>query len=122
MGFHNDNKDSDDRGFVNIHFHSKGMDMVHLPSILHSKKIRLAVLCFLNCHTPPIVSYTYPKTIAGKIFNYKQTIANLDFNKGTNTMQCECNTSPYIYPPAGHVVTGNLNIIRNRHLHLKGPT
>ena len=66
-----------------------------------------------------------PRTIAGKIFNYKKAIANLDFDKGTADVSCSCNNSSYKYEPAGRVVTGNLCIIKNRHLRkllLKGPS
>ena len=31
-------------------------------------------------------------------------------------MTCDSDISPYKYEPAGHVVTGNLNIVKNRHL------
>ena len=33
-------------------------------------------------------------------------------------------TSPYVYGPAGHVITANLRIIGNKHIHrllIKGP-
>ena len=40
-------------------------------------------------------------------------------------MSCDCHTSIYCYSPAGHVVTGDLNIIRDaklRALIQKGPS
>ena len=40
-------------------------------------------------------------------------------------MSCNCDESPFIYSPAKHVVTGNLNIIKNRHIRkllVKGPS
>ena len=40
-------------------------------------------------------------------------------------MSCKCSTSPFVYTPAGHVVTGNLNIVKNKHVRkllMKGPT
>ena len=39
-------------------------------------------------------------------------------------MVCDCNTSAYLYVPVGHVVTGNLSIVKNRHVRQllrKGP-
>ena len=115
---------NNNRGFMNIYFHNKGIDMVNLPSILHSRQVNATVPSSLG-YVAPIVSYTYPRTIAGKIFNYKKAIANLDFDKGTADVSCSCNNSSYKYEPAGHVVTGNLCIIKNRHLRkllLKGPS
>ena len=47
----------------------------------------------------------------------------LDFEVGTEDMQCDCSTCKYCYEPAGHVVTGDLNTIRDaklRSLIMKG--
>ena len=35
--------------------------------------------------TPPTISYSYTKTIAGKV-NFKQTVKELDFEIGTKTL------------------------------------
>jgi hypothetical protein len=52
-------------------------------------------------------------------------VEELDFDRGTEGMQCECSTSSYCYEPAGHVITGDLNIIRDANLRSlieKGPS
>ena len=52
-------------------------------------------------------------------------MSDIDFSVGTNTMTCECGSSPHVYRPAGHVITGNLRIIGNKHicrLLIKGPS
>ena len=51
-------------GFMKVHYHNKGIEMLNLPKILHSKAVRDAVPPFLN-KEPPMVSYTYTKTISG---------------------------------------------------------
>ena len=84
--------------------------MINLPTILHSKRVIATIPNYLDA-TPPIVSYTYPRTIASKVFNFKQVIRELNFEVGTSQMKCNCSVSPYRYTPAGHVVTGNLNNI-----------
>ena len=51
-------------------------------------------------------------------------MSDIDFSVGTNMMMCECSSSPFVYGPAGHVITGNLRIIGNKHLRrllIKGP-
>ena len=40
----------------------------------------------------------------------------LDFDSGTEDVQCDCCTCKYSYEPAGHVVTRDLNIIRDAKL------
>ena len=98
-------------GFMKVHYHNKGIGMLNLPRILHSKTVRDALPPFLSNKKPPMVSYTYTKTISSQIFNHKRVVEELDFNSGTEDMHCDSNTSRYCYEPAGHVVTGDLNII-----------
>ena len=47
-------------------------------------------------------------------------------NIGSNTPDSwDCQNSNYLYPPAGHVITGNLNVIpdaRVRNIISKGPS
>ena len=50
-------------------FHNKGMDKINLPRILNSKRVMSAVPRHLSGPTL-VVSYTYTKTIPGKIFNH----------------------------------------------------
>ena len=71
------------------------------------------------------MSFKCTKTIAGKIFNHKKTIEDLDVNVATSNMSCDCHTSKYCYGLAGHVITGHLNVIRDAKLRFlieKGPT
>ena len=49
--------------------------MIDLPRILHSKRVTKTIPSFLDTVTPPFISFTYPKTIAGKIFNFKNTLS-----------------------------------------------
>ena len=68
--------------------------------------------------TPPIVSFKYMKTIAGRVFNQKKVVEDLNIDIGTS-MCCECNANEYGFGPVGHVVTGDLSIIKDaklRHL------
>ena len=71
-----------------------------------------------------IVSYTYTRTIGGKIFNNRRAVEELDVENGTEGMQCSCSSSEYKYDLCGHVLTGDLSIIRDvklRNLIRKGP-
>ena len=64
-------------------------------------------------------------TISGIIFNQRTVVEELDVDRGTEGMSCDCSSSSYCYVPAGHVVTGDLTIIRDaklRSLVRKGPS
>ena len=111
--------------FIKLDFINKGIDAVNLPSILRSKSVTETVPTYFEEKEPPIISYTYTKTIASKIFNFSSTLSDLDYHQfHNNPTQCECNTSSHLYQPYGHVITGDLSIIPNsklRDLIAKGP-
>ena len=90
--------------------------MIKLSQVIHSKPVQKTIPSFIQNQTPPTISYSYTKTIAGKIFNFKQSIRDLDFEMGTTNISCDCHMSDFRYEPVGHVVTGNLGIIENRKL------
>ena len=77
---------------MNVMFHIKGIDIINLARILNSKKVMMAVPKYLR-GPPPIVSYTYTRTIAGKIFNNRKVVNELNMNCGTAGMVCSCNSS-----------------------------
>ena len=85
--------------------------MLHLPKILNSKIVKDTVPVFLNNRKPRMVSYTYTNTISGQIFKQRKVVEELNFDTGTGDMYCECSMNKYCYEPAGHVVTGDQNII-----------
>ena len=97
--------------------------MIKLSQILHIKSVKKTIPRFIHNQTPPTISYSYTKTIPGKIF--KQSIKDIDFEIGTTNFSCNCHMSDFRYEPVGHVATGNLGIIENRKLRKllsKGPS
>ena len=74
--------------------------------------------------TPPTVSFKYTKTIGGKSFNQKQVVQDLNINISVSNILCDCHNSKYCYGPVGHVVTGDLNVIKDAKVRVlveKGP-
>ena len=67
--------------FIKLDFINKGIDPVNLPSILRSKSVIETVPTYFKEKEPPIISYTYTKTIANKIFNFSSTLSDLDYPK-----------------------------------------
>ena len=60
-----------------------------------------------------MVSYLYTITIAGKIFNLKETVKGLGFDVGTNNMTL---ILEFKCAPTEHVITGNLDIVKDQKL------
>ena len=77
---------------------------------------------FNNSETP-IICYKYNKPIRSTIFNFNKIVNDLDIDSNTPA-SLDCKNSNYLYPSAGHVITGNLNDIldtRVRNIISKGP-
>ena len=62
---------------------------------------------FLENREPPIVSYSYSRTISGRIFNQRTVVEELDVDRGMEGICWDCSASSYCYVLAGHVVTGD---------------
>ena len=92
------------------HLNNKGMDIIDLPSIFRDKSVQLSIpYYFKNCELP-IICYKYNKSIRGAIFNFNKLVSDIDIET-YNPVFWDCKDSKYVYPAAGHVITGNLRII-----------
>ena len=74
---------------------------------------------FFSAKDPPVVSYKYSSTIRVKLFNHKQTVDQIKFKNCKLDSDgidgaCDCENSEYFYRPAGHVLTSDLGIIKDR--------
>ena len=99
---------------INLNFIKNGTDAVKLPSILRSKSFIVTEPTYFKEKEPPIISYTYTKTIASKIFNFSSILSGLDYHQFHNSPpQCECDRSGHLYQPYGHVITCYHSIIPN---------
>ena len=111
------------RHFLKLQFSNKGIDAINIANILNHKYVNSKIPPYFEYKEPPLISYSYSKSIASKIFNYKQTLQSIDI-KNFNPPPCSCSTSLFNYSPVGHVITGDLNIISNSNLRClisKGP-
>ena len=100
------------KNFLHIEFANKGIDLLNLSNILHHSKVMKKIPPYFNQKKPPSLSYQYTKPIATKIFNYKKVLTNLS-SSNIDNMTCNCKNSPFIYKPVNHIVSGDLNMIKN---------
>ena len=111
-----------------IFFHNEGLQLINLKKILRNEDVVSNIPEELHDQEPPSIVYSLSPTIRNKIFNYKDTVNNIDINDtltyGTNLQSCECHKSKFIDTDHGHIMTGDLRIIENQHLRkiiAKGP-
>ena len=120
---HIDSASNHKRHFIKIPFINKGIDFIDLQSIFRNKNVQDHIpKYFLNTESP-IICYQYNKPIRGLIFNYNKIVSDLKIEDNTPD-SCNCSSSEFCYKPAGHVITGNFSIIKDkrlRNLLTKGP-
>ena len=106
-----------------VRYQNHGIQMLNLDSMIHKEETKETIpLAALDKHEPMIV-YKYDKTIRNNIFNYKETVKEY-VQDCQLKMECNCSSSKFNDKDHGHVVTGDLNIIKNkklRELFKKGP-
>ena len=61
--------------FMTVGYHNKGIEMLELPKILHSKSVMNTIPQFLSNRTR--VSYSYTKTIASRVFKVVEKLGLL---------------------------------------------
>ena len=119
-----DSKINHVRHFIKIPFINRGMEFIDLLSTFRDKSVQSSVpIYFKNCEVP-IICYEFNKPIRSAIFSFNQVVSDLDIETCTPDT-CNCKDSKYVYRAAGHVITGNLEIIsdsRFRSIIAKGPT
>ena len=112
---------------LRVKFVNKGLDFIKIRSIIKSDEVTsLLPSCISDEDKIPSVLHKLEPTIRNKIFNYRQTVEAIDFsNLDTfRDMECNCSDSPFLNDHHGHVVTGDLRIIKNKllkELLSKGP-
>ena len=98
---------------------------MNVSNILNQKSVQNKIPSYFQYKESPCISYSYTRSVASKIFNYKASLQQLDFQGLSHDLPpCNCSDSQFLYAPCGHIVTGDLNIVRNvklRDLLSKGP-
>ena len=92
-------------------------------SIFRDHRVTSKIPQYFENLDPPLICYQYKSPIRNIIFNYNQVTSDPDVLSSIQP-SWSCADSPFLYPPAGHVVTGDLTCIPDkglRSLFKKGP-
>ena len=111
------------RHFIKIPFINKGIEFIDLHSIFKDNSVISSIPNYFNNSETPIICYGYNGPMGSAMFNFNGVVNGLDIDSNTPA-SWDCKNSNYLYPSAGHVITGNLNVIpdaRVRGVVSKGP-
>ena len=113
----------DNCNYLVLKYTNKFMDCINMNNIMKCSDVSTMFPVDNDKMSHPTVTYQYPQTIRSSIVNYKQTIFD-DADKIPTTCSCRNSVhSNYVDENAGHIFTGNLNIVENdklRNLLRKG--
>ena len=108
---------------IKIKFINQGLDLLNISNIFRDHRVTSKIPQYFEDLDPPLICYQYQKSIWNIIFNYNQVTSDPDVRSSIQ-FSCSCADSPFLYSPAGHVVTGDLACIPYkglRSLFKKGP-
>lgn len=110
-----------------VFFDNKGVEKINLPRILNDPSLSASIPLSANKFENPTVIYKLTHNIGSKIFNFNKFVSSLnikDPEKDLSSLPCNCKDSPFIDKHHGHIMTGDLSIIKDsklRELVSKGP-
>ena len=86
--------------------------------MLNQKSVQSKIPPYFQYKESPCISYSYTRrSVASKIFNYKASMQQKDFDDlSQNPTPCSWCDSDFQYAPCDHKVTGDLSIVRNQKL------
>ena len=99
--------------FIKIKFVNQGLDLFNISNIFRDHRVTSKIPQYFENLDPPLICYQYKSPIRNIVFNYNQVTSDPD---GLSSIQpsWSCADSPFLYPPAGHVVTGDLTCIPDK--------
>ena len=98
---------------LKIFFANKGVEIINLPKILLSKNVLSYMPSVMSKDDIYMVTYKLQQTIRCKLFNHKKFVESFDINsffQNETILPCYCESSPFIDPEHGHILTGALRI------------
>ena len=99
--------------FIKIKFINQGLDLLNISNIFRDYRVASKIPQYFENFDPPLICYQYKKLIRNIIFNYNQVTSDPDVRSSIQS-SCSCADSPFLYSPAGHVVTGDLACIPDK--------
>ncbi len=101
-----------------VDFANKGTELICLQNIFADKKLKKLISENATGEVKDVsVVFKYGEPYSRTLFNYSKVLNKLSISSLCELEKvCKCKNSPYLYAPAGHIVSGDLNIIKCKEL------
>ena len=117
LGLNVTHKKPPPKNVCTVRFDNKGMEQIHLSKVINDKNIinLLSEKIQEESHIP-VVTFKLCNTVRNKILNYKPTVDSIftddEVSFSTGTDRCDCQNSEFCDPDHGHIITGDLRIVK----------
>ncbi len=103
---------------LTANFPNKGMEFIEFHTIFKDRRIHKHIKASDGESADVMVAYKYQPSIGEKFLNHCKMLKQLDTDKLRLILgsSCSCSQSAFSYKPAGHIITGDLTIIRDAKL------
>ena len=68
------------RQFLKVKFANKGIDALNFSNMLNKKSVQNKIPPYFQYKEKPCISYSYTRSVATTIFNYKARLQQIDFH------------------------------------------
>ena len=98
------------RHFIKIPFINKGTELIDLHSIFKDDLMLSSIPNYFNNSKTPIICYKYNTPIKSTVVYFNKIVTDINIDPNTPD-SLDFQNFNYLNPPAGHVITGYLNVI-----------
>ena len=104
-----------------FNFFCRKIDFINLPSIIGDKRINRILPFKLTEHLPLRIFFKLETPTALEFCNYAKLLKNLTLSDIKTIVSSKCNCDckdlrPFVCEPYGHVITGDLHLVKNINL------
>jgi len=103
-----------------LNFSHKIIEDINFNNIFNSGELKQLIPKEIKLKKKPQLIFKYTKNIGSKILNYNNVLKNtgiINYDDILN-MRCDCANSPFKHDTFGHIITGNLDIVKEKELRL----
>ena len=96
----------------------KIIDEVNLNRIMNLREVKGTIPGELRGVDNPQIVYKFSKTVGARVLNYNNVLKNMGAlnYQAIQDMRCECDGSEFKHPQLGHIMTGDLGLIKDEGL------
>ncbi|MCP4651306.1 MAG: hypothetical protein GY853_14655, partial [PVC group bacterium] len=94
------------------------MELLNFKSILQDYRAKRTLPFKLSTAGKLVISFKFARSCGLRYFSYNRLLNKLDAQvlAALLASPCKCQQSPFFYAPLGHIITGNVSLVKDPYL------